>query len=262
MKDYPIKLGSMLFTMVEPHAGREVEYNRWYERDHFYAGCMVGPYNFSGARFVATKPLKELRFPEESPITSHNMIGSYLALYWILAGHHSDWNRWAVDQVNWLHANDRMFAERDHIHTLLYDLEWSALRHPDGPSAELALDHRYPGLAVVFGEAAQGVERGQVSDWYRRRYLPAVMAGSPIGLCLSFSPLPLLIDAPGDVPRSGPDDSRFLHLYFMDTNPAEVWESFKTQAKELDKSGLGRILWASPFIPTLPGTDTYADQLH
>ena len=38
-----VRLGSMLFTLVEPHRGHEVAYNRWYERDHFYAGCMVGP---------------------------------------------------------------------------------------------------------------------------------------------------------------------------------------------------------------------------
>ena len=50
----PIKLGSMLFTLVEPHRGHEVAYNRWYERDHFYAGCMIGPYQFAGKRFVAT----------------------------------------------------------------------------------------------------------------------------------------------------------------------------------------------------------------
>ena len=43
MKEYPIRVGSMLFTMVDPHRGHEVEYNRWYERDHFYGGCMTGP---------------------------------------------------------------------------------------------------------------------------------------------------------------------------------------------------------------------------
>ena len=37
----PVKLGSMLLTLVEPHRGHEVAYNRWYERDHFYSGCMV-----------------------------------------------------------------------------------------------------------------------------------------------------------------------------------------------------------------------------
>src|SRR6266566_4424719 len=69
MKDYPIKLGSILFTMVEPHKGHEVDYNRWYERDHFYAGCMVGPGILAGKRWVAPKPYKDLRYPPESPIT-------------------------------------------------------------------------------------------------------------------------------------------------------------------------------------------------
>ena len=66
----PVKLGSMLLTLVEPHRGHEVAYNRWYERDHFYAGCMVGPYNFAGRRFVATADLKALRDPDPSAITA------------------------------------------------------------------------------------------------------------------------------------------------------------------------------------------------
>ena len=49
----PIRLGAMLFTMIEPHRGHEVAYNRWYERDHLYAGCTVGPYNFAAKRWVA-----------------------------------------------------------------------------------------------------------------------------------------------------------------------------------------------------------------
>ena len=32
----------MLFTLVDPHLGHEVAYNRWYERDHYYGGCMIG----------------------------------------------------------------------------------------------------------------------------------------------------------------------------------------------------------------------------
>ena len=57
----PIKLGTMLFTMVEPRKGHEVAYNRWYERDHFYAGCMIGAWQFAGRRFVATQRLPAKR---------------------------------------------------------------------------------------------------------------------------------------------------------------------------------------------------------
>ena len=61
--DDPIRIGTLLYTLVEPHRGHEVDYNRWYERDHFYAGCQIGAYNFAGARFVSTAPLKALRYP-------------------------------------------------------------------------------------------------------------------------------------------------------------------------------------------------------
>ena len=144
-----IRLGSILYTLVEPHRGYEVAYNRWYERDHFYAGCMIGPYQFAGQRFVATRPYKDLRYPIDSPITPDPLTGSYLALYYVLAGHHDDWNRWAVDQVNRLHANGRMFAEREHVHTLLYRHQWSRQRDPNGTTIETALDRDYPGKAVL-----------------------------------------------------------------------------------------------------------------
>lgn len=67
--DYAIKLGTLLFTMVEPEQGHEVEYNRWYEHDHFYAGCMIAPWQFAGDRFVATKRMKDLRYPANTDMT-------------------------------------------------------------------------------------------------------------------------------------------------------------------------------------------------
>jgi hypothetical protein len=264
LKDYDIKLGSMLFTMVEPWRGQEVEYNRWYERDHFYAGCMIGEWNFAGARFVATRPLKDLRMPQgPSVMTPDPMSGSYLAIYWILAGHHDEWNRWAVKQVNWLHENGRMFKERDHIHTLLYNYEWGVQRDPDGVSAELALDHRFPGLAVVVGDVAEGSSHEELARWYREEYLPGALApDSPIALWLSFTARPLLINAPGDVPRTEGVERRFLQLVFLDADPRGVWEDrLASHNLELEKSGLATFHWASPFIPTVVGTDTYTDQL-
>src|SRR5689334_24348041 len=50
-----IKVGSMLLTLVDPNRGFERAYNRWYERDHYYAGCMIGPFLFAGSRWVANR---------------------------------------------------------------------------------------------------------------------------------------------------------------------------------------------------------------
>ncbi len=263
--DDRIELGTMLFTLVEPHPGHEVAYHRWYERDHFYAGCMIGPFNFAGQRWVATRPLKERRYPEGSPITPDPTQGSYLAVYFVLAGHHDEWNRWAVDQVNKLHANGRMFTDRDHIHTALYRYEWAVSRDPDGVPPELALDHRFGGLVAVVGEAAEGVEVDEAQRWMRAEHVPAVLGDSAGGgagaLCLGFSPMPLLADAPGDVPREDDTARRFMQLWFLDTEPEAAWETFESLGPQVEAGGKARLVWVAPFLPTVPGTDTYTDQL-
>jgi len=261
--DDPIRIGTMLYTLVEPHRGHEVAYNRWYERDHFYAGCQIGAYNFAGARFVSTAPLKGLRYPEgEGALVADPQVGSYLGVYYVLDGHHDEWNRWAVDQVNVLHRAGRMFEQRDHVHTGLYRFEWEHRRDADGVPAELTLDHRFAGLVSVFLEPAAGVTGAEVGTWLRERYLPTVLPGSPVATVLGFSPLPLLADAPGDVPRGETPGERVLALCFVDEAPDGPWTGvFAPLGSALAEAGLGAVVWASPFLGTVPGTDTYTDQL-
>src|SRR5688572_32698946 len=101
----PVRLGGALVTLVEPHKGHEVAYNRWYERDHFYAGCMNGPFYFSGRRWVSTKDLKDLRLgarSSEDPLFGDDRLGSYLALYWTPKGRFRDNTDWSTRQVHWL----------------------------------------------------------------------------------------------------------------------------------------------------------------
>ncbi len=259
----PIRLGTMLYTLVEPHRGHEVDYNRWYERDHFYAGCQIGAYNFAGGRFVATADLKALRRPvpggAPAPLVADPQTGSYLALYFVLDGHHDEWNRWAVDQVNLLHASGRMFTERDHVHTGLYRFAFEHRRDEDGVPAELALDHRFAGLASVFVEAA-GVTVDELVAWYRAEALGRLLAGTPVATVLGFTPRPLLDDAPGDVPRDAAAERRLLLLCFLDEEPAAAWPRVLAGHAEL-LGERGRIVWEAPFRPTVVGTDTYTDRL-
>lgn len=258
----PIKLGSMLFTLVEPRRGHEVAYNRWYERDHFYAGCMIGPYQFAGRRYVATAELKSLRDPDPSAITGSPERGSYLGLYWVLDGYHDTWNRWAVDQVVALHKTGRMFTERDHVHTLLYRYAWERSREEDGLPAELALDHPAAGLLAVFTDRAPDVEAEAFDAWQRDEHLPAFLPGTSARLVVAADPLPLLVDAPGDVPRSEADDRRQLTLWFLDEHPTVAWDDVVVAHREaVERSGFAQVVAALAFVPTIPGTDTYTDQL-
>ncbi len=257
----PIKLGSMLFTLVEPRRGHEVEYNRWYERDHFYAGCMIGPYNFAGKRFVATADMKASRVPDPSAITGEPGRGTYLSLYWVLDGYHDIWNRWAVDQVKALHRAGRMFNERDHIHTLLYRYAWEQGRDPDGLPAELALDHPSAGLVAVFTDRSDDLDVETFETWQREEHLPSLLPGTPARLVVAADPLPLLIDAPGDVPRSEADDRRQLTLWFLDSDPAGAAAVLAAHRAALEDSGKAKVVAMLGFIPTIAGTDTYTDQL-
>lgn len=249
-----VRLGSMLFTLVEPHRGHEVAYNRWYERDHFYAGCMVGPWLFAGRRFVATRDLKALRFGSDVDRFGGAALGSYVAVYWILDEHHDDHVDWALRQVHWLHANGRMFGERDHVHTLMYRHAFTAAAAgDDAVPAELALDHPFGGLTATLVRPAPGVTAAQLGAFVTERFEPELELG--------FTPVPLLPSAP--VTQQGQDgiEDCLLHLSFTATSPAWGWGDQRAAAAALQQAGVGEVLWAAPFIPTVPGTDTYVDQL-
>ena len=249
-----VRLGSMLFTLVEPHRGHEVAYNRWYERDHFYAGCMVGPWLFAGRRFVATRALKDLRFGTDVDRFGGAALGSYAAVYWILDGRHDDHVDWALRQVHWLHANGRMFGERDHIHTLMYRHAFTiaASRESDVP-AELALDHPFGGMTATLVRPAPGVTANVLRRFVAERFTPELELG--------FTPIPLAADAP--VTQQGQDglEDCFLHLSFTRASPATWWDEQRAAGDVLLRAGVGEMLWTAPFIPTVPGTDTYTDEL-
>jgi hypothetical protein len=252
----PVKLGSMLLTLVEPHRGHEVAYNRWYERDHFYAGCMIGPWLFAGRRWVATTGLKDLRFGAEPELMGGARLGSYLATYFVIAGKHDEHFDWGLAQVRWLHSNGRMFAERDHVHTLLYRFVGAVNGDPDQVPPELALDHPFAGLVATLVEH---------EDEARDVVLRAIGEAQPAHLALVWSPVPLAAGAP--VTQQGIDrlERRSLILSLLREEPGAgagaAWGDHRRVCEHLDSSGVARVLWSAPFVPTVPGTDRYTDQL-
>ena len=56
-------------------------------------------------------------------------------------------------------------------------------------------------------------------------------------------------------------EGHVLNLSFTTANPATWWDEQHTAAEQLERDGVGRILWTAPFIPTIPGTDTYTAEL-
>ena len=56
--------------------------------------------------------------------------------------------------------------------------------------------------------------------------------------------------------------AQVLQLFFLQADPREEWDDlFTAQDAWLRDAGLGQVSYAAPFIPTIPGTDRYTDEL-
>src|SRR5579864_1909885 len=146
-KPNEVALGGALITLVEPARGYEQAYNRYYEDDHFYAGAMVGPWVFSGRRWVATRELRLLRHPSPSSVLNPVTAGCYLSLFWHLAGHVDEVRRWGLVAHNdHLYPSGRGFPNRENVFTTFAVYEFAALRDAGAPlRPEHALDHPFQG---------------------------------------------------------------------------------------------------------------------
>lgn len=130
---YGVRPGHALITMVEPHPGHEYAYNRWYEDDHYYAGATAMPWMFAGRRWVATKDLQGLRYPEESAVARPVGTGCYLSTYWVTEGRYDDHMKWTVAINKRLNRDGRVYQDRTHVFTAFQDHEATVYR--DGAHA-------------------------------------------------------------------------------------------------------------------------------
>ncbi len=195
-----VRIGSVVFALIRPSPGRERAFNRWYERDHYYTAGTAAPGVFSAGRFIEP--------------TS----GWHLALYFVLPGHDPARVAFATEQVQLSAADDRLFTDREHLHT------WScvvASAHggSDGVPLALALDHRYPGLRVSI-----------VDD----------VAPSPVAPALVLAPRSEIM-ASDWLPPDDPAGRRI------------VLEFAPGPASEPDRGAV----WSGDFLPVVFGTDTH-----
>ncbi len=265
--DYPVKVGSMLYTLVDPHVGHELAYNRWYERDHFYGGCMIGPWLFAGSRWVATRELKELRIPKDSTntVTEPYDRGTYVAIYWVHEGHHDEHFGWASEQVKELYSAGRGFAERTHAHTVLYGYAATHYRDDDPVPLELALDHGFAGHVSVAMDRAEGVSADQLGDFLSDVAMNELMTGSGIAQGSTWIPIErdeMTKNAPMDLGSdTGSAGTRTMQLFFTDNDVRVDYDRFGSYASQINESGLATVVVVAPFHKTVVGTDRYVDEI-
>jgi hypothetical protein len=129
-----------------------------------------------------------------------------------------------------------MFAGRDHLHTAVYEFGWD-VRAASGAPAFLALDRRYPGVIAV----ALTDGDGDAETW------ASGLVGEQIPLVVALRRQRLLVSVLGE------PAPHLLLLAFVDGDVIDTWH--RRVAPALARRG--DVGFASPFLATVPGTDTY-----
>jgi hypothetical protein len=261
---HAVAIGGALISMVEPHPGTERAYNRWYEDDHYYSGALAMPWMFAGKRFVATRDLQLLRYPEPSAVASPVSAGCYLHLYWITEGHVEDHVRWSVSTNVQLRAGNRIHLERTHVFTAFHDFAASRGRDVHGPRDYHTLDRGYPAVLFEVIDAHEGTPRADLLRWIADDYVPWVQQRphSPVAHSVWFTPQPLPADKQPDVADSPAIDRRVTVVHFLEEDPRLHWETLlRPHGERVDAGGLGSVELGAPFIAVVHGTDRYVDEL-
>jgi hypothetical protein len=228
-----VQVGTAIIAYIEPHEGQARAFNRWYERDHFYAATTAGPGAFSGARWVAPRAFKAAR-PSEASWFGDPTRGSYLTTVWLLDDTQAEWDAWVGKQMEKLRDQPgRMFAGRDHIHTAVYRFTAEAVAD-GGVSAATALDHPFVGAIAIAVPPGEGAEIAQ--NFVGPGHATAAVFTRERVIMASAVP---------------PDHD--LVLGFTWGDPFVAWRSVTPL--------LDRVGFASPFLRTIPGTDTYTNDL-
>ena len=175
--------------------------------------------------------------------------------------------QWSIAQVHQLHAQRRMDPPRDNISSGFYRFEFGAFRDKDGVPAELALEHPFSGLGLSFIDLHTAPGNGATQGDHCAGLTAALQTSlrdsdCAMSLCLAPQPLPEAV--PAYVPRVADEvmARRRLLLHFFDAPPQQCWQSFTDSlSAQLLAHGIADIVYAAPFIPTIPGTDTYVDEI-
>ena len=233
-----VGIGTAIVAYIEPHEGQAREFNRWYERDHLYAATTAGPGAFAGARWVATAWCKAVR-PAGRDLVRRSGARSFLTTV-LAARRHAGANGTRGLRARWRTCGAQPTACSPGAITCiprctdsLRSARRRRRRRPRPRSTTVRRRDRDRGPRRRRG-AERCARRSSAPSARRRRC-------SRPSACSSSQAEP------------PPHD---LVLGFTPGDPFERGTRGRARARVASDVG-----FASPFLRTIPGTDTYIDDL-
>jgi hypothetical protein len=116
-------------------------------------------------------------------------------------------------------------------------------------------------------DIADGAGRDEVLAAVRRTVIPGELEGSPIAIAIasrSHPPRDADSNEGSTIPRAPGkpygDGVALQILWLLQEDPRSWWSHFRSHTDKFAAVG-GKLVFAAPFIPTIVGTDAYADEL-
>jgi hypothetical protein len=102
----------------------------------------------------------------------------------------------------------------------------------------------------------------QLRAWLEEDHLPEWMDRTGAALCVGFTPRPLPVGSMPFARAIAGGDRRLTLMWFLDDDPRCHWDqTWSSHAEVLTETGGCTLALCAPFVPTVPGTDRYVDQL-
>ena len=156
---------------------------------------------------------------------------------------------------------------RRHLYTAITPYQGVVYRDDDdgeGPRDVHALDYPFAGAVVELIDANKDLSRAELVDWLRKDFIPKEIGQTSALMCLIcvHEDLPKIIQSPRLPTKTENGRARVVLLWFVEQEPSLIWEKeFADHEDAVRKAGLGNLVFAGPFIPTIPGTNRYVDEL-
>ena len=248
---WDVALEGANLSLAEAHEGHEAAFDAWYESDHFYAGGLLVPGVLSGARWFASRALRDSRFVSGSPIFDDPYAGTHLATYFVTLGGVERFRQYIVPRLPELRARGRMFSERTLVHVGFHRFE-GKVSGEEGIAPHVVLDRRFAALTVVIGTTTDSDVTEAVGDGRRDQ-----------GVILAFS----LEDRP-DVPHAAIpvgavkiEEGARLLLAFSPKAPEETPDAVAAVVRSAAAAAGLAPRWGATFLPVTPGDPSYVARL-